>query len=117
MKIRHHIPVEQLLRSDPITPEYQAEIDRSTSKAEREYHRARRELARVERRLEHERTHAAHRKTGPRKRRHIAELEAQVELRRLRLKDLYRLMVACPQSAQHRGTKDPHRHVPPPEVF
>jgi hypothetical protein len=116
VKIRHHVPVEQVMRPDPVSPEYQAEVDRSTAKAEREYRRAQRELARVERRLEQERSRGRGR-PGPRKRRYIAELEAEVELRRTRLLELHRMMLASPQSAQHRGTRDPHRHVPTPGVF
>lgn len=43
MKITHRVPVREI-GSDPITPEYQAEVDRSTAKLERAHAAALRRL-------------------------------------------------------------------------
>lgn len=51
-KSRHKVPVSQLWRSDPITPEYQAEVDRSTERLQREYEKALKAKERAERRRE-----------------------------------------------------------------
>jgi uncharacterized protein involved in exopolysaccharide biosynthesis len=116
VKIRHRIPVEQLMKSDLITPEYQAEVDATMARAETAYRQAERRLAQEEKRLERLRKRVLT-KTATRKiRRQIQEAEALVELRRLHLRDIHRLLTAAPQSAQHRGKKN-HRHVPSPEVL
>lgn len=38
---RHRVPISAFAKSEEITPEYQAEIDRTMEKASREYERAR----------------------------------------------------------------------------
>lgn len=114
MKIKHRIPVALLAKSDPITPEYQAELDRTAAKAEAAYNRALKRLQAAEQRL----ARAQSKRAAPRQhKRQIAELEAIVELRRQELLDLHRLIVASPASSMHRGTDGGHRHIPSPGVF
>lgn len=113
MKITHRIPVGVLAKSDPITPEYQAEVDRDTAKAEARYRRAEQRLERAEHRLARVRGQKA---TSQHKRQ-VAELEAIVELRRQELLSLHRQLTSSPASAMHRGTAGSHRHVPSPGVF
>lgn len=114
MKIKHRIPVALLAASDPITPEYQDELDRTAAKAEAAYNRALKRLEAAELRL----TRAQRKQAAPRRhRRQIAELEAMVELRRIELQKWHMLMVATPASSMHRGTAGGHRHIPSPEVF
>lgn len=99
MKISHRVPVRELT-SDPITAEYQAEVDRSTAKLEREYARAEKRLDAAIRRAERADRALAVRKV---KARSAAEAWAVVEARRDELAALGRLMRANPgASAQHR---------------
>lgn len=112
MKIQHR-PYTGPLASDPITPEYQAEVDRDTARAEAHYRRAQQRLHRAEERLSKVRSQKA---TGQHKRQ-VAELEAIVELRRQELLNLHKLLTASPASSLHRGRNGGHRHVPSPEVF
>lgn len=114
MKIKHRVPVALLATSDPITADYQAELDRAAAKAEAAYNRAVKRLEAAELRL----AKAQRKQAAPRQhKRQIAELEAMVELRRQELLDLHRTMVASPASSMHRGTDGGHRHVPSPGVF
>jgi hypothetical protein len=113
MKIKHRVPAHLLPASDPVTPEYQAEVDRSTAKAEAAYRRAEQRLEREEARLERARGKA---KTK-RQLHDVKVLEALVELRRTELQKLHMMMVASPASSQHRGTHAGHRHIPSPGVF
>lgn len=109
MKIRHRVPVEQLMRSATLTPEYQAEVDRTMAKAETAWRRAQKRLADAERRLLRAKTKPA---AGKRvqHRRQIAELEALVELRRQELERTHRLMTATGAPSTKRGRKG-HRHI------
>lgn len=113
MKIKHRIPVDRLRASDPITPEYQAEVDRDTGKAEARYRRAEQRLRRAEQRL----ARVREQQKPKQHKRKLAELEAVVELRRQELLTLHRLLTSSPASSMHRGRDGGHRHVPPPEVF
>lgn len=111
MKIRHKPTRAQLaaaFRNDPITPEYQAEIDRTMEKTRVEYERAQRRLDAAERKLRR-----AHRQRNARNRkRQIAELEILVELRRAELEQIHRIMTAtrAGSAATQRGLRS-HRHV------
>lgn len=112
MKIKHRVPL--VAKSDPITSEYQDELDRTAAKAEAAYNRALKRLEAAEARL----AKAQEKKAAPRQhKRQIAELEAMVELRRIELQNLHLLMTASPASSMHRGTAGGHRHVPSPGVF
>ena len=85
-------------------PGYQAEVDRSTERGEREYQRRAARLARAEARLAR-----AREVTTPRRR--LADLTAAVELRRAELDAYRRVMTGVPASAEHRGTRS-YRPVP-----
>lgn len=116
MKIKHKIPL-CAYRSDPITPEYQAEVDRSTNKAMLEYAPAQRRLEAAERRLR--KAEEASRAAGARKKvkataaRELAVAAELVELRREELQRLEALMKNVPASAEHRGKRS-YRPVPQP---
>lgn len=100
MKITHRVPIREL-RSDPITPEYQAEVDRSTSKLEREYARAEKRLEAATRRAERAERALAARKVKPRS---VEAAWVVVEARRAELAALAGLMRANPgAAAQHRS--------------
>lgn len=113
MKITHRIPAANWWsapESDPVPPEYQAEVDQSTGRAEREFRRAKQRFERAEAKLAEARARQARsRKSVSRKQ--IAELEALLELRREELRDWERMMVTVAASAEHRGTKS-FRPVP-----
>lgn len=112
MKIRHRVPL--VAKSDPITPDYQDELDRTAAKAEAAYNRALKRLQAAELRL----SRAQRKQAAPRQhKRQIAELEAMVELRRIELQKWHMMMVASPASSMHRGTAGGHRHVPSTGVF
>lgn len=112
MKIKHRVPAAQMVRSDPITPEYQAEVDRTTARAEAAYARALKRLHAAEERLAQVQARRA-----PKRKQQIAELEAMVELRRTELETLHRMMTSSPASSMHRGTKAGHRHIPSPGIL
>ena len=114
-KITHRVPLHACgLKSDPITPEYQAEIDRTMIHAEAAYKRAQKRLRAAERRL----ARAQHSTALPAKkrRRQIQELEALVELRRLEMEQTHRLMVATGAPSPNRG-KHSYRNVPASKVL
>lgn len=102
MKIRHKVPTYSRA-SDEITPEYQAEVDATMARAEAAWRRAERRLRKSEARLVKAREGKARAHT-------IAQLEAVVELRRVELEQLHRLMVATGAPATSRGRQS-HRHV------
>lgn len=108
MKIRHRIPVDQLTKSAVLTPEYQAEVDRTMAKAEASWRRAQKRLEQAERRLHRAKTARPH--GGPAHKRRVAELEALVELRRTELEQLHRQMVTTGAPSTSRGDKS-HRHI------
>lgn len=117
MKIRHRVPVDKIPTSDPVTPEYEAEVEQATSRAERRYRQAANRLRRDEEKLARLRAEEENSRSRRTRRQWIAELEALVELRRIELDKLHRLLVASPASSQHRGTQAGHRHVPPPKII
>lgn len=113
MKIAHRNGATNWWRvpeSDPVSPEYQAEVDQSTQRAEREFRRAKQRFERAQAKL----TEARERRARSRKsvsNKQLAELEALLELRREELAELQRMMVATAASAQHRGVRS-FRPVP-----
>ncbi|MGI5247582.1 hypothetical protein [Dactylosporangium sp. CA-139066] len=116
MKLKHNVPA-RAFRSDPITPEYQAEVDRSTNKLMLDYERAQRRLRSAEERLERAEAKTAARAAKKKEaaaREHEARVAAElVELRREELQRIEALMKSAPASAQHRGTRS-FRPIPAP---
>lgn len=113
MKIRHNVPA-CALRTDPVTPEYQAEVDRATTKLMRDYERAQRRLEAAEQRLQRAESAATRRKKSARVLAHETRVAAElVELRREELQHIEALMKSVPASAEHRGTRS-FRPVPQP---
>jgi hypothetical protein len=91
-----------------ITPEYQAEVDRSTEKLERRYRLARKAVETARSRKERAELIVGHAKL---RRKRIAEAESVLEARLAELADLERMMTTSPASARHRGVKS-FRKVP-----
>jgi hypothetical protein len=85
-----------------ITPEYQAEVDRSTEKLERRYRLAQKAVETARFRRERAGLIVGHAKL---RRKRIAEAEAALEARLAELADLERMMTTSPASARHRGVK------------
>lgn len=117
MKLRHRIPSAAFSGSESVTPEYQAQVDRSTTKAQVAYERAQRNLAAALRRQE--RADEALLANGAKGRKkdtalvRAAKVAAElVELRREELQELDRLMKAAPASSTHRSGRQGHRPVP-----
>ena len=90
---------------------YEREVQRSTEKLERLYARAEKRARRAEERLNRAQQDPKHQT----KRHLIAQLEAEVELRRVELEEYRRMMVTVPASAEHRGRKS-FRPVPNPRL-
>lgn len=110
MKYRHRVPILPPV-SAVVTPEYQAEVDRSTARAEREYQQAQTRLAAAERRAERVRKQNV---PATKQRHHARELAtalALVELRRAELEELARMMQSAPSTVSHRGRKS-YRPIP-----
>lgn len=115
MKLTHNVPPTGL-RSDPIDPAYQAEVDRSTDKAMVAYERAQRRLRSAEQRLDRARTArdlAADKRTARAAKHELAVALELVELRREELRRVGALMKSSPASAEHRGVRG-FRPVPTP---
>jgi hypothetical protein len=111
MKITHRVPTIAP-RSAITTPEYEAEVQRSTQALERRYRRAEQRLRSAEARretvLRRQVREAQQRKYA----RELREAIALVELRRTELEALARMMQAAPASSVHRGDRS-YRPVPP----
>lgn len=115
MKLKHKVP-SFAVRSATVTPEYQAEVDRSTNKAMAAYERAQRRLNAAKRRLEKAQQRSAERLNVTRRRAADRELKVAAELVELRREELQRLeslMRSAPASAEHRGVHA-FRPVPQP---
>lgn len=108
MKIRHRVPVERLRLSEPVTAEYQAEVDATLARAaDRERH-AQRVLAAAERRL----AKAQAVKQPTRKQQHaILVARELVEMRRQELLTIQREMQGAPASSAHRS-RSAQRPIP-----
>jgi hypothetical protein len=106
MKIRHNAHGAWRRPSAEVDDAYEAQVQRSTDKAERQYAAAQRGLDRAEERLAKV---VSSKKTANRKRQ-LAELEALVELRRNELEQYRRMMTSVAASAEHRG-RDSFRPV------
>lgn len=116
MKIRHKIPTAAF-KPDPVSPEYQAEVDRSTSKAQVAYDRADRKLAAAQRRLEQadEIVLAAAARGRKPSRDQVCEVRIAtelVELRREELLVLERLMKSSGVGGNQNRGRGGHRPVP-----
>ncbi len=85
-----------------ITPEYQAEVDRSTEKLERRYRLAQKAVETARARKARAELIVGHAKL---RRKRVAEAEAVLEARLAELADLERMMTTSPASARHRGVK------------
>lgn len=112
MKIRHNPHGSWQRPSAHVDDGYEAQVQRSTDKAERQYAAAQRRLVRAEERLSKA---VSSKKTANRKR-VIAELTAAVELRREELEGYRRMMTGVAASAEHRGVKS-FRPIPSPKEF
>lgn len=116
MKLTHHVPTAALRLTEEVSAEYQAEVDRHTTKAQREYEQAEARLAKAElRRQRHMATQSRQAAAGTLReyRRKLAVLDELVELRREELQRLEALMKAHPASTDHRG-RGGYRPVPQP---
>lgn len=116
MKIQHRVPDSALTNNmtGRLTAEYQAEVDRSTERLQREYDQEMRRSAAAGRRLTRLQA-KGRRATSSRQRRNIErEIRVaweQVELRREELTRLASLMQSTPAGATHRGDRS-FRPVP-----
>jgi len=106
MKIRHRIPLDQLNKSAILTPEYQAEVDRTMAKAQVAFEQAQKRLEYEERR----RARVQKQRPSHKRDKHLKELDALIELRRIDLEKYHRLMVSTGAPSTSRGVKS-HRHV------
>jgi hypothetical protein len=114
VKLTHHVPATAY-RSAKVSSEYQAQVDRSTARAEVVFAQAQRRLEGAERR----RQRAEERLTSaPKRSRKVLERELRVadelvELRREELLRLQGLMRSIPSSVAHRG-RGGYRPIPQP---
>jgi hypothetical protein len=109
MKVTHRHLVSSwftIPESDPVEPEYEAEVQQATQRGERNYRKAQERLTRAEARLSE-----AIQAQEARKR--ITQLRQEVDLRRAELEDCRRLMAAAPvvqadKQVRHRAGLDDH---------
>jgi hypothetical protein len=106
------VPVEHLRLSDPITPEYQAEVDAAVARSEARYRRAEHAAARAHQRAERARAAAAKCSTRA-SRQELRIAEAELQLRLEEMQQLAAMMRSSPAAATHRGDHS-YRPVPTP---
>jgi anion-transporting ArsA/GET3 family ATPase len=99
MKIRHNPNGAWDRPSATVDDDYEAQVQRSTQKAERLYARAQKRLEKAEAQL----AAVTSAKSAPNRKRRVAEVQALVELRRAELAECERMMTGVPASAAHRG--------------
>lgn len=112
MRIEHRSPVADWFAipvSATVDPEYEAEVEQSTQRAERDCRRAEARLARAEARL----AAALKQQAGSATRRRIAQLRETVGQRRAELEEIRKLMVTPPatvadKQVRHRTGRDDH---------
>lgn len=104
MKIRHRIPPEAHFVSDPIAPDYQAEVDRTMAKAATRQGVAERRLEAAERRLER----AGRIKAKAQRERATNGARELVEARRQELLAVQRAMTETGRPSKHRPVPDMH---------
>lgn len=110
MKITHRVPV-RAVASDPVTPDYQAEVDRCTAQLERRYAQAAKRLEAAERRALRAEARSGARGKQKMQPARLAALWADVERRRAELAAVQGLMAPAGASKQHLGRKS-YRPVP-----
>lgn len=108
MKRKHRIPPEAYFVSDPITPDYQAEIDRSMAKSATREAAAIRRLEAAESRL----VKAERIKAKAQRERAVLVARELVEIRRQELLAIQRTMSSTLASGAHRDKRHRHRPVP-----
>lgn len=113
MKIRHKIPRQAWVITEPVSEDYQREVDRATTSLERQHAKAVRNLARAELRLASVRQREVARQARSADRHALTVALELVELRREELLRIESMMHSAPASAMHRGRKG-YRPVPPP---
>lgn len=107
MKIVHRIPVGRLSLTDPVTPEYQAEVDATMARAAKRERDAQRRLDAAVRKLV-----AVERRHGTRARVHAVLVAREiVEIRRQELLMLQRAMQSSPAASDHRS-RETKRPIP-----
>lgn len=108
MKRRHRIPPEAHFVSDPVSPGYQAEVDRSMAKGAAREQAALRRLESAEARL----VKAERIKARAQRERAVLVARELVEIRRQELLAIQREMSTSPSSARSRGIGHAKRPVP-----
>lgn len=109
MRIRHRIPREAVRLSDPVSPEYEAQVQLHTARGVQREREAQRRLAAAEARL----AKAQQIKAKPQRAHAILVARELVELRRQELLAVQRSMQGAPASAEHRNKREHHRPVIP----
>lgn len=102
MRITHKVRPPRDPQPPEITPEYQAEVDRSTEKLERRYLLAQKAVEKARFRRERAALIVGHAKL---RRKRLAEAEAALVARMAELDEIARLMTSTPAGGlRHRGT-------------
>jgi hypothetical protein len=110
MKIRHKVPSAPLT-SDPISAEYQREVDRATQRSERAYRAAQSRLDAAIARAARAEAVAKRKSAKAKEIRAWQTAEALVELRRIEMEKYERIMRATAAPSSNRG-RESFRPVP-----
>jgi hypothetical protein len=103
MRIRHKVRAPRNPKPAEVSPEYQAEVDRSTEKLQRRYERAKKAAEAARFRRDRVALIVGHNKIRAQR---LADAEAALTARLAELADLERLMQENPgASLTHRGTE------------
>lgn len=106
MKRRHRIPPQAYFVTEPVTPEYQAEVDRTLTRAQQRERDAQRRLEVAEQKVLQ--AEAAQ----PLNKRALLAARELAEIRRQELLDVQRTMGRAPAAAANRGLGHAKRPIP-----
>ena len=108
MKLQHRVPDFSRNMTGKLDPDYEREVERSTTKLEVAYARAQRRLEAIEKRkqkLEHKIATTKTKKSKVVAEKELKKLLSEYVAREEELKAIVELMTATPAGSKHRGVK------------
>jgi hypothetical protein len=110
MKMTHRVPVDLISynMTGKLDPDYERQVERSTSKLEAQYAKAQRRVEAMEKRVLHVQMQSETlkaKKSRDKAKKEYKTLILELEARRLELLELEKMMTYTPAGSQNRGTK------------
>lgn len=110
MKMTHRVPVDLISynMTGKLDPDYERQVERSTSKLEAQYAKTQRRVEAMEKRVLHVQMQSETlkaKKSRDKAKKEYKTLILELEARRLELLELEKMMTYTPAGSQNRGTK------------